>query len=197
MEAGQAYNQDRWVTHLACHSTGFQFTFTHPNKLDTPSIIKFTLNLIPKRYKGTVVFFRTDGERTLGTQFQEELRSRGITLEISAPHTPAQNGYLERFGGILQVKARAIRIGSKLPQSLWPEVVKAAGYILNRTPQERLDWKTPFEVITGNKPKASHLRAYGYKAYPLRYLIPRTHKLAERAHIRYLVGYDSTNIYRI
>lgn len=38
---------------------------------------------------------------------------------------------------------------------------------------------------------------YGCRAYPLKKKIPRTQKLEPRAHIGYLVGYDSTNIYRI
>ena len=41
--------------------------------------------------------------------------------------------------------------------------------------------------------------AYACRAYPLipKDTIPREQKLAARAHISYLVGYDSTNIYRI
>ena len=40
---------------------------------------------------------------------------------------------------------------------------------------------------------------YTCRAYPLilKETIPRKQKLAPRAHIGYLVGYDSTNIYRI
>jgi hypothetical protein len=47
------------------------------------------------------------------------------------------------------------------------------------------------------KPNIGHLRAYGCRAYLLKYNIPRLNKLAPRAHIGYLVGYDSTNIFRI
>ncbi len=100
-------------------------------------------------------------------------------------------------------KARAIRIGARLPAELWPEAVKTAGYLTNRSPSSSLSWKTPLEVlqlatgITNPQPKIAHLRVYGCRAYALNPRIPRTQKLEPRAHIGYLVGYDSTNIFRI
>ncbi|EKG09277.1 Integrase catalytic core [Macrophomina phaseolina MS6] len=121
----------------------------------------------------------------------------GIALETSAPATPEQNGHSERSEGVLLTKARAMRIGANLPGRLWPETIRAAAYIHNRTPLKKLGWITPFEKVTGNKPNLSHLKAYGCKAYSLRKDLPRTYKLAERAFIGYLVGYDSTNIFRI
>ena len=47
------------------------------------------------------------------------------------------------------------------------------------------------------KPSLAYLYIFGYKAYPVNPTIPRTQKLLPRAHIGYLMGYDSTNIYRI
>src|SRR5436190_14246823 len=41
------------------------------------------------------------------------------------------------------------------------------------------------------------MHVYRYRAYSLDYHIPKKKKLEPRAHIGYLVGYDSTNIYRI
>jgi len=41
------------------------------------------------------------------------------------------------------------------------------------------------------------MHEYGCKAYPLRQLIPRLQKLEPRAHIGYLIRYDSTNIFQI
>ena len=41
------------------------------------------------------------------------------------------------------------------------------------------------------------MHVYGCRAYPLDYHIPKKKKLEPRAHIGYLVRYDSTNIYRI
>jgi len=90
---------------------------------------------------------------------------------------------------------------------MWPEIIKASAYLVNRTPSKHLDWKSPIERLqislgrTIIKPDIGHLKVYGCKTYVY---IPeeirereRHHKLAPRAKIGYLVGYQSTNIYRI
>jgi hypothetical protein len=56
---------------------------------------------------------------------------------------------------------------------------------------------TPFEALYGIKPTFAHMHIYGCRAYPLKYNISKLQKLEPRAHIGYLVGYDSRNIHRI
>ena len=54
---------------------------------------------------------------------------------------------------------------------MWPEIVKAAAYLVNHTPTKRLAWKSPAESLqntldrTAIKPNISHLRVYSYKTY--------------------------------
>src|SRR5579871_4060501 len=82
-----------------------------------------------------------------------------------------------------------------------------AVYLLDRTPRRSLGWKSPYEVfhtyLTGKrtKPQLAHLKAYGCRAYAMtenaQLKKDRLKKLDPRAEIGYLVGYDSTNIYRI
>jgi hypothetical protein len=98
---------------------------------------------------------------------------------------------------VIVLRARCLRIAAHLPANLWPEIVQAAVYLNNRTPKHQLSWKTPYEVLTQSKPNLSHLRVYSYRAYPLNKHIPRLEKLQARAHIGYLTGYDSSNIYRV
>jgi hypothetical protein len=96
-----------------------------------------------------------------------------------------------------------MRVHARLPEDLWPEIVPAAAYILNRTLNRQLDWKIPLEVlhqltkIPHSPPSIVHLRVYRARAYSLIHKIPKTEKLKPRAHIGYLVGYDSMNIFRI
>ena len=40
-----------------------------------------------------------------------------------------------------------MRIHANLPEDLWPEIMPAAAYVLNRTPNRQLDWKTPLEAL--------------------------------------------------
>ena len=90
-----------------------------------------------------------------------------------------------------------MQIGASLPPSLGPEAFLAARYALNRTPNEQLSWKTPYEIAYGKPPSLTHMHVYGCKTYTLDKWIKRGDKLAPCTLIRHLVGYDSTNIYRI
>uniref|UniRef100_A0A093ULP4 Retrovirus-related Pol polyprotein from transposon TNT 1-94 n=1 Tax=Talaromyces marneffei PM1 TaxID=1077442 RepID=A0A093ULP4_TALMA len=106
-----------------------------------------------------------------------------------------------------------MRKGARLPFDLWPEIVRAAVYLYNQTPRYASNWKTPYDrftthaawknriVIENQKPQLAHLKVYGCKAYALttEYMKKenRRQRFNPRAWIGYLVGYDSTNVYRI
>src|SRR5271170_2576909 len=98
-----------------------------------------------------------------------------------------------------------MRIGARLPANAWSELEPMAAHIANRQPCEVLGWKTPYEYLqeklgipeARRRPAGVHLRVPGCRAYPRDKDVPRAAKNTPRAHIGYLVGYDSTNIYRI
>ena len=155
-----------------------------------------------------------DNEIPMSNKLQTFLsQQRGIRLEPSAPNTQAQNGAAERSGGVIKEKARAMRYGSKLPSFLWSEIIRAAVYLHNRTPRYIYNWMSPYErfftflafrdgvVVKDRKPAQQHLKAYGCKAYAMtsdaQLKKNRKQRLNPRAFIGYLVGYNSTNIYRI
>lgn len=104
---------------------------------------------------------------------------------------------------MITMGARTIRISANLPENLWPEIVRAAGYLINRTPAKQLEWRSPLEDlqtnmgVTNPKPRIAHLRTYGCRDYSLIYKIPKKQKLRPRAQIGYLIGYQSSNIFRI
>ena len=197
IEMNTAYNGDRYVSHFQCRQYLFNMVFTHPKKSDAFKFFEKSLNFIEIQYNGKVRYIRLDGETSLGNAFETLVIKKGIKAERTAPDTPAQNSSSERSGRVLITKSRTMRIEAKLPANLWPEIVKAAGYISNRSPVRKLKWKTPFEAVTKTKPRFAHMHVYGCRAYPLDHHIPKKDKLNARAHIGYLVGYDSTNIYRI
>ena len=173
---------------------------TSPTK-NQPTILKFLqeLNTFSTRVNRPLRILHSDNDTAYAKDFARYLRESSITWNTSAVYTPAQDP-AERAGGMIVTTARSMRVASKLPQDMWPEIVKAAIYLLNRTPIKNKNWKTPFELGTGRKPQLGHLRIYGCRAYAHKLGVdtpPRLEKLAERAHVGYLVGWDSTNIYRI
>ncbi|RKK11109.1 hypothetical protein BFJ65_g15101 [Fusarium oxysporum f. sp. cepae] len=141
------------------------------------------------------------------------LRNRAIIIEPSAPYTQAQNGGAERSGGVVKDKERAMRTGAKLPHQLWPEIGRTAVYLYNRTPNYASGWKTPYDQLhtasakaagipqPKKQPDQTHLRAFGCKAYAMtsdaQQKVNRKMRLKPKGWIGFLVGYRSSNIYRI
>ena len=183
------------------------FMTTHGEERETLRILKDFIPWIRQKYNLKVDVIRSDNE--LGRKKTLRwLRTQSITFEPSAPRTQDQNGTAERSGGVVIGKARAMRIGANLPHDLWDEIVNCAVYLRDRTPRESNGWKSPYEkfhtfLANGEvkKPQLAHLKAYGCRAYAMtsnaQLKKERLRKLDPRAHIGYLVGYDSTNIYRI
>ncbi|KAJ5125243.1 hypothetical protein N7448_004570 [Penicillium atrosanguineum] len=145
-----------------------------------------------------------DGDRSIDA---DKLRNQGIEVVVSPPYQPEQNPFAERSGGIIVSRARAMIIQAALPEHLWPEAVQTAVYLINRTPNKQLDWKSPYQALYDSldqkpgymqqKPDLSNLRVYGCKAFVRITIIPRLAKMKPRAMIGYLVGFKASNIWRI
>ena len=197
----------KYVSHIYCEFLAFHFVYCvySDDAKEIMWTIRTTANLIRRRWNFTVVIIRIDGQQSLlnSTEFQEYKAQTGITFEISAIEAHQQNGPAERSGGVLTIRGTKIHLESNLPSSLWSEIYPTAAYLLNRSPTRRLNWKSPLQALQEiiglpePRPLIGHLRFYGCKAYALMYNRPKLDRLEERAHIGYLVGYESTNIYRI
>jgi hypothetical protein len=74
---------------------------------------------------------------------------------------------------------------------------------MNRSPNKSLKWRSPLRAlqeytgIQNLKPNLAHLKAFGSRAYLHIHNAPKLDKILPKAHIGYLVGYDSSNIFRI
>ena len=197
MEFERAYNGDNYGSHIRCCEYKYEFSSTHPTKPGALKFFKNSIIFIEENLGYKVHYCRLDGETTFGQDFRDFIAERGISEERTAPYTPEQNGGLERSGGIIVIKARSFIIGANLPTNLWNEAFITATYIKNRTPHRSLGWKTPYEMIHKIQPTYAHMHPYGCRAYVLENKIPHKLKMLPRAHIGYLVGYNSRNIYRI
>src|SRR5271170_129161 len=132
------YNGDKYISHFQCRQYLFNLVYTHRKKSDAFQFFEKAINTIENQYNGKVRYIRLDGETSLGGTFEALVTEKGIKAERTAPDTPEQNGGSERSGRVLITKARAMRIEANLPANLWPEIVKASGYIENRTPIRKL-----------------------------------------------------------
>ena len=183
-----------------------QFVFVVPDKKQETlmknfdEMYKYALN----QYGFNIRKMRMDNDRSLQREHRSWLRERGVELEPAPVYTKEPNGAIERSGGVLITRGTAMK--KKLPIELHPEIFSCAAYLLNRSPTRRLNWETPQGMLNRlstlvtkdvTEPDLSHIRVYGCLSYVHIKNRLKKEKLFPKAEIGYLVGYDSTNIYRI
>jgi len=194
----KGFNGHKWLSHFVCPITKYHWVWTHFTKGQATTMVERMIHLAKQQHGHPIKYLHSDSEPSLGDAFDALMGENGIIAEPTAPYTAEQNGLSERSGGVIMTKSRCMRIASKLPHDLWPEITSAAAYLLNRTPTKALGGKTPFEALYHTKPSLAHFHVFGCKAYPLiRPEVPKLLKLQQRAHLGYLVGYDSRNIFRV
>ena len=139
-----------------------------------------------------VGIFRTDsgGEYT-SDEFETYLHKEGIYHQLTAPHTSAQNGKVERCHCTIMNRAHAIRSDTDLPPSLWRECVRAAGYLKNLSTTRSLKSKTPHEAWYDQHPDLTHLRELGCRAWV--FVVDNNLKIYNRSIECKLVSYSDNS----
>ncbi|KAM0024788.1 putative RNA-directed DNA polymerase [Helianthus debilis subsp. tardiflorus] len=155
-------------------------------------------NLVERQFGKKIKRIRCDnGGEFTSNQMKEFYGNQGIILETTCPHTPQQNGVVERKHRHLLEMARALHFEANLPIKFWGECVMTAAYIINRIPSKVLKNKTPYEVLLGKSPSYSHLRVFGCLAYYWNY-DTRGDKFEPRGRPGVFLGYPyGTKGYRV
>jgi hypothetical protein len=148
-------------------------------------------------FKYTVITVRSDNKKGLGAPFLALMNKVGINIKTTPENTDEPKGLQEAAGKAIMAKTRALRQASGLPESIVNELAYTAVHLLNTTPVKSLGWRTPFEVTHSVKPSVAHYNPIGCRAYVYRRDLRQADKTSPRAHISYLLGYDSTNIFRV
>ncbi len=137
-----------------------------------------------------------------GTEFKnytldEFLGDEGIKHQYSAPYTPQQNGVAERKNRTLIDAARTMMAEFKSPYNFWAEAINTACHASNRLYLRKGLNKTPYEILTGNKPNLKYFRVFGCKCFILK-KGARLAKFDSRAHEGIFVGYaTNSHAYRV
>lgn len=198
---------EKHILHFLDDRIQMQHVYCIPNKRQEtilPTVKNFEA-LITRHWDHRFRICKSDNEAGLGNAFDQWVIQNGFTHEKSPTHTPEQNGAIERSGRTLATRARTLITDAHLPKHLWPEVYMAAGYLIEPSPTRSLDWQRPVGAFlslkkgTEFKIPLHHLKAYGCKAYVHKPTATtrQLDRLDPKAHIGYLVSYESTNIYRI
>jgi hypothetical protein len=126
-----------------------------------------------------------------------------MQVEYSPLHKHNVNSTIERAGGVLTTRVIAFKLNNRLPDNVSAEYYIIAGYLLNRIPIRRIGYRTPIGGFlkemgdTNWKPNRVQIRAFGCKAYAYNHTRNKLDKLDPKVYIGWLVGYESSNIWRI
>ncbi|CAJ2675758.1 unnamed protein product [Trifolium pratense] len=114
----------------------------------------------------TIQCLRTDrGGEFLSNAFNEFCSNQGIRRQLTTAYTPQQNGVSERKNRTIMNMVRSMLAGRNVPKMFWPEAVKWATYVMNRSPTLSVKDVTPEEAWSGNKPSVHHFRVFGCLAF--------------------------------
>jgi hypothetical protein len=199
---------DRWSGYM------WDFYLQDRTTASIITVLSTFLGLLKNQYDLKPQVFECDNELTSQKPgVKRYIESQHIRIEPSPPYTQSSNGGAERSGGVVKQKIRSMRTSSKLPTALWKEISKSAIYLLNRTPRYQYRWKAPYDrfhtfiaqrdgiSIQHKRPDQSHLRKYRCKAFAMTTdalkKVNRLQRFNPKAWIGYLIGYDSTNVYRV
>jgi hypothetical protein len=79
----------------------------------------------------------------------------------------------------------------------WAEAINTTCHVINRLYLHQLLKKTPYELLTGNKPNVSYFRVFGSKCYVL-LKRSKSSTFASKVYEGFIFGYDSNSrAYRI
>ncbi|CAH2088680.1 unnamed protein product [Euphydryas editha] len=91
---------------------------------------------------------------------------------------------------------RCLLSEAKVERKYWPEVIKSAAYLKNRTLTNTIERKTPYEIFFKRKPSVKNLKLYGSKVFVRIPEEKRKSKWDKKADIGILLGYTDTG-YRV
>ncbi len=173
--------------------SGFRMVYLMRQKSEVPEYFRQFAASLLRVTDHHIATLRSDGGgEFFGGDFELYLAREGIRHEMSAPHSPQQNGVSERENHTLMEATRSMLHGSGLPLYLWDECVKCAAYILNRVlSRSTILPITPYEAWYGVKPNVSHFIPFRCEADVH---IPKADrkKLDARSEPCYFVSYCET-----
>ena len=185
-------------------ASGFTWDYYLPDRTAATicACLEDAFRLITNHLSASIKIVEADQEIvSVKPAVRKWIESQGISLEPSAPYAPEQNGGAEANGQTIKTKARTLAVHSGVPMSVWPETMRAAVFLHNRTPSARRNFTTPYYALFKEKPDVSFLRVYGCKAFALTRITQRMEKklskLDPKAWVGFLVGYNASNIFRI
>ncbi|KAL5769820.1 hypothetical protein ACOSP7_013974 [Xanthoceras sorbifolium] len=169
----------------------YVWVFFMKEKSETFSKFKEFKEVVEGEVEEKIRCLRTDngGEYSSG-EFSQYLRECQIRHQYTCANTPQQNGVAERKNRHLAEVCRSMLHAKNIPRRFWAEAMRTAAHVINKLPQPRLEFVSPYEKLWDKKPTVSYLRVFGCVCYVF---VPDhlRSKIDKKAIRCIFVGYDS------
>lgn len=171
--------------------------FCIKSKAEVASCFMEFVNLVENKFNKKVKKIRCDnGKEYLNKDIYNFIRQKGIELLPCPPYVHELNGVAERYNRSAMDIGRCLMREAKIHRRYWPEAIKTAAYLKNRTIANTVENKTPYEIFFGVKPNVEHLKIYGSRVFVRVPEVLRKTKWDDKAQVGILVGYNE-NSYRV
>lgn len=170
----------------------YLWTYALKNKSNVLPTFQLWHKMVERESGYKLVRMKSDnGTEFCSTSFHTYLSASGITHQTTVPFSPEMNGVSERQMRSVAEGIRAMLFGGGFPVSFWAELLATHTYLRNRWPTKLLSSQTPHEAWFGVKPRVSHLRRIGCKAYSH---VPKQkrNKFDVKAEKCILIGYGTS-----
>lgn len=171
--------------------------FCIKSKAEVASCFIEFVNLVENKFNKTIKKIQCDnGREYLNKDIYNFIRQKGIELLPCPPYVHELNGVAERYNRSAMDIGRCLMREANIHRRYWPEAIKTAAYLKNRTIANTVENKTPYEIFFGIKPNVKHLKIYGSKVFVRVPEVLRKSKWDDKAQEGILVGYNE-NSYRV
>lgn len=128
----------------------------------------------------------------MSTEFLQFCERAVIHRQLTAPHTPHQNGVVETMNRIIFDRAHTMALDAHLLVDLWPEVVSTAVYLINISLTRSNVGTPPIQTRKGKLVDLKHLKVFGCLAYS-HVRKEKSTKMDPQGNLCMMGGYDSAS----
>jgi transposase InsO family protein len=192
------HDNKRYYVSFIDHFSHFTVVYLITQKSEVFDKLKEYEEMVKAKFGTRICRLRCDnGGEYSSKEFKQHCRRNGIQIEYTIPRNPEQNGVSERLNRTLMNNVRCMMLDTNMNKEFWGEAVRAATYVLNRTPSNSIDnGKCPADIWYGYKCSTNNIRVFGSLAYAHIPKEDRQGKLDPRSKPMLMVGY-CPNGYRL
>ena len=180
----------RYYVLFVDHFTKYCWFYPMHNKSNVSSIFVQFTTMVENQFSRKIKIFYSDN----GGEFiklRPILAIHGISHFTTAPHTPQQNGTVERRHRHVVDTVMALLHHASAPSTYWTYALATTVYLINHLPTILHSRQSPFEVLFGRVPDYKKLRTFGCQCYP--WLVPyRANKFQSKSQPCVFLGYSLT-----